>query len=64
MIFNFFFFFRTDVTEFTMGQKRRVELSWTAIMQQVLCDSINQQGHGLCAGEGLASLSFRHGSRI
>lgn len=36
-----------------MGQKRRVELSWTAVMQQVQCDSINQQGQGMCAGERL-----------
>lgn len=36
-----------------MGQKRRIELSWTAVMQQVLCDSIDQQGQRKCAGEGL-----------
>lgn len=35
----------------TREEKRAGLLSWTAIMQPLLCDSIKQQGQGLDAGE-------------
>lgn len=52
VIFFFrFVFFLTDVIEFTTGGRRRVDSSWTAVMQHIICNSIKQQGQGIYAGE-------------